>query len=147
MGARRILLEVALGCMRCLRQLLSDGDHGLGRSVTVGGIVGVFVERSLCSWRKLTEWKSISNEGSQMSRKRGPIRIVVWDALGVAFDPSIEFTCSRQKLSLRLRPRGEGSGGSRTLSQSSGGLKIVVVIVDVVGVLGFRLGLFLLLLG
>ncbi len=49
-SARRILLEMTLRCVRCLCQLLGDGDHGLSRGVTVGGVVGILIESSLRGW-------------------------------------------------------------------------------------------------
>ena len=104
MGAWRILLEVALGSVCRLCQLLRDGDHGLGGSVAVGWIAGILVECCLCSRRKLAERKGIANERSQVSRKRGPIGIVVRDPLRIPLYPSIQLARCCEELCLCLCP-------------------------------------------
>ncbi len=110
MGARGILLEVALGCVGSLCELLGDGDHGLGRGMAGCRIAGIVVEGGLSGGGELAEGQGVADEGSEMGGERCPVGVVVRDALGIAFDPAVELAGCGQELRLRLCPGGEGGG-------------------------------------
>lgn len=132
--------------MGCLSKLLGNSDHGLSRCVAVGWIIGVLVESSLCCRWELTEREGVAYEGSEMSRQRRPVGIIVWDPLSVALDSSVQLAGCSQELCLSLCPRCKRCRRARMLTKGSGRTKIVLVVVDEVRVLGFGLGLLLLLL-